>query len=138
MVSNPVWFTVKEKKWQVGYFGKFSWTGKEEFWDSDNCTVSFARTLNGKSLIVVRSNKTILSSFMGKEVMLRYMLGFEISGKPSEPKTEMYTARNNIPNRKESPKNGGSFSLMINIGSGTGHRKESTSPIQQFSVYILR
>jgi hypothetical protein len=111
MVSNPVWFTVKEKKWQVGYFGKFSWTGKEEFWDSDNCTVSFARTLSGKSLIVVRSNKTILSSFMGKEVMLRYMIGFEISGKPSEPKTEMYTARNNIPNRKEGPKNRWVFQL---------------------------
>ncbi len=111
MVSNPVWFTVKEKKWQVGYFGKFSWTGKEEFWDSDNCTVSFAITLNGKSLIVVRSNKTILSSFIGKEVMLRYMLGFEISGKPSEPKTEMYTARNNIPNRKEGPKNRWVFQL---------------------------
>jgi len=111
MVSNPVWFTVKEKKWQVGYFGKFSWTGKEEFWDSDNCTVSFARTLSGKCMIVVRSNKTILSSFMGKEVMLRYMLGFEISGKPSEPKTEMYTARNNIPNRKEGPKNRWVFQL---------------------------
>jgi hypothetical protein len=111
MDSNPVWFTVKEKKWQVGYFGKFSWTGKEEFWDSDNCTVSFARTLNGKSLIVVRSNKTILSSFMGKEVMLRYMLSFEISGKPSEPKTEMYTARNNTPNRKEGPKNRWVFQL---------------------------
>jgi len=111
MVSNPVWFTVKEKKWQVGYFGKFSWTGKEEFWDSDNCTVSFARTLSGKCLIVVRSSKIIFSSFMGKEVMLRYMLGFEISGKPSEPKTEMYTARNNIPNRKEGPKNRWVFQL---------------------------
>jgi hypothetical protein len=111
MVSDPVWFTVKEKKWQVGYFGKFSWTGKEEFWDSDNCTVSFARTLSGKCLIVVRSNKTILSSFMGKEVMLRYMLGFEISGNPSEPKTEMYTARNNIPNRQEGPKNRWVFQL---------------------------
>ena len=58
MVSKPVWFTVKEKKWQVGYFGKFSWTGKEEFWDSDNCTVSFARTLNNECLIVVRSSQT--------------------------------------------------------------------------------
>jgi hypothetical protein len=111
MVSNPVWFTVKEKKWQVGYFGKFSWTGKEEFWDSDNCRVSFARTLNNECLIVVRSSKTILSSFMGKEVMLRYMLGFELSGKPSEPKTEMYTARDNIPNRKEGPKNRWVFQL---------------------------
>jgi len=111
MVSKPVWFTVKEKKWTVGYFGKFSWTGQKEFWDSDNCTVSFARTLNDRCLIVVRSSQTIFSSFMGKEVMLRYMLGFEISGKPSEPKTEMYTARNNIPDRREGPKNRWVFQL---------------------------
>ena len=111
MISKPLWFTVKEKKWQVGYFGKFSWTGKEEFWDSDNCTFSFARTLNNKCLIVVRSNQTIFSSFIGKEVMLRYMLGFEILEKPSEPKTEIYTARNNIPDRKEGPKNRWVFQL---------------------------
>ena len=36
--------------------------------------------------------------------MLRYMIGFELLGKPSEPKTEMYIARNNIPNRREGPK----------------------------------
>ncbi len=36
--------------------------------------------------------------------MLRYMLGFEISGVPSEPKTEIYIARNNIPKRREGPK----------------------------------
>ena len=111
MLSKPVWFTVKEKKWQVGYFGKFSWTGEEDFWDSDNCTVSFTRTLNNEYLIVVRSSQTILSSFMGKEVMLRYMLGFEISGKPSEPKTELYTARNNNPHRREGPKNRWVFQL---------------------------
>ncbi len=111
MFSKPVWFTVKEKKWQVGYFGKFSWTGEENFWDSDNCTVSFARTLNNECLIVVRSSQTIQSSFMEKEVTLRYMLGFEISTKPFEPKTELYTARNNIPNRREGPKNRWVFQL---------------------------
>lgn len=41
---------------------------------------------------------------MGKEVLLRYMLGFEISGKPLEPATELYVARNNIPKRREGPK----------------------------------
>lgn len=111
MISKPIWFTVKEKKWQVDYFGKFSWTGKEEFWDSDTCTVSFARTLKDKCLIVVRSNQTIFSSFMEKDVMLRYMLGFEILEKPSEPKTEIYIARNNIPERKEGPQNRWVFQL---------------------------
>jgi hypothetical protein len=32
-------------------------------------------------------------------------------GKPSEPKTELYTARNNIPNRREGPKNRWVFQL---------------------------
>jgi hypothetical protein len=105
MVSNAFWFTVKEKKWKVGYFGEFSWTGEEQFWDSDNCTISFARTLDDKCLIVVRSSLTKSSSFIEKEVVLQYMLGFEILGKPFEPKAEMYVARNNFPDRREGPKN---------------------------------
>jgi hypothetical protein len=104
MDSDKVWFTVKEKKWKVGFFGKFSWTGKEELWDSDNCTINLARTLKDQFLVVVRSSQTKYSSFMGKEVSLRYMIGFELLGKPSEPKTEIYTARNNIPDRREGPK----------------------------------
>ncbi len=105
MVSNAVWFTVKEKKWKVSYFGEFSWTREDQFWDSDNCIISFARTLDNKCLIVVRSNQTKRSRFMEKEVVLRYMLGFEISGNPSEPKAEMYIARNNFPDKREGPKN---------------------------------
>lgn len=104
MVPKTVWFTVKEKKWKVGYFGKFFWTGKEELWDSDNCRVSLARTLKDQFLVVVRSSQTKYSRFMGKEVMLRYMIGFELLGKPSEPRTEMYIARNNFPDRREGPK----------------------------------
>ncbi len=111
MVSDTVWFTVKEKKWKVGFFGKFSWTGREEFWDSDNCTINFARTVKEECLIVVRSSQIKYSSFMGKDVMLRYMLGFEILGKPSEPKTEKYTARDNFPNRREGPKDRWVFQL---------------------------
>ena len=33
------------------------------------------------------------------------MLGFEVHGKPSEPKTESYIARQNRPKRREGPKN---------------------------------
>jgi hypothetical protein len=99
-----VWFTVKEKKWKVGFFGNFFWTGKEELWDSDNCTINFARTIDGKCLIVVRSSQTKYSSFMKKNVELRYMLSFEISGAPMQPTTELYTARDNIPKRREGPK----------------------------------
>jgi hypothetical protein len=104
MVSETVWFTVKERKWKVGFFGRFFWTGRKELWDSDNCTIDFARTLDNKCLIVVRSSQTKYSSYMEKDVLLRYMLAFEIAGKPLEPQTEMYTARNNRPKRREGPK----------------------------------
>ena len=105
MSKNTVWFTLKEKKWTVGYFGKFYWTGKEEFWDENNCTINIERTLSGKFLIVVRRSRKKFSRFMEKEVTLRYMIGFEIVAKPSEPTTEMYTAKKNIPNKTEGPKN---------------------------------
>jgi len=104
MLAKKVWFTLKEKKWSVGYFGKFFWTGKEECWDENGCTVNFERTLNDKCLIVVRRSRKKRSSFMGKKVTLRYMLGFEILGKPSEPKTDLYIARANIPHKREGPK----------------------------------
>ena len=41
---------------------------------------------------------------MKKDVELRYMLSFEISGAPMQPTTELYTARDNIPKRREGPK----------------------------------
>ncbi|MGD6810374.1 MAG: hypothetical protein ACQCN3_11810 [Candidatus Bathyarchaeia archaeon] len=104
MISSIVWFTVKEKKWKIGFFGKFFWTGKEELWDSDNCTINFARTIKNKYLIVVRSSQIKYSSYMEKTVVLRYMLGFEISNLPLEPKTELYVARGNIPRKREGPK----------------------------------
>jgi len=101
---NTIWFTVKERKWKVGFFGRFSWTGDEQIWDSDNCTISLAETINGKCLIMVHSNQTTYSDYLQKIVGIRYMLGFEISVVPSEPKTEIYTARSNIPQRCEGPK----------------------------------
>jgi hypothetical protein len=103
--SDTVWFSVKEKRWKVGYFGKFSWTGKEEIWDSDNCTIGLARTLKDQLLVVVRSDYTRHSSFMERAVRIRYMIGFSLAGRPSEPKTESYVARNNSPARREGPKN---------------------------------
>ena len=103
MSSKLIWFTVKEKKWKVGYFGKFYWTDKEEFWDSDNCTLCISRNLKDEILIIVRSSQKKFSRFMGKEIGIRYMLSFEIFTKPSEPKIEMYTARKNFPKRKEGP-----------------------------------
>jgi len=101
---SAVWFTVKERKWKVSFFGKFSWTGREQLWDSDNCTVSIVGSLENKCLIAVRSNQFRYSSYIQKKVRLRYMIGFEISKVPPEPQTDTYVARKNISKRREGPK----------------------------------
>ena len=106
MASDVVWFSHREERWKVGFFGKFSWTGAKEVWDWDSCTIGIARTIkDGKLIAVVRSRTTKNSSFMGnRPVGIRYMLGFEIKGKPPEPRTELYTARKNIPKKTEGPR----------------------------------
>jgi len=105
VVLGVVWFTVKERKWKIGFFGKFSWTGKEQLWDSDNCTISIARTVKNECLIVVHSSQIKYSNYMQKDITLRYMLGFEISAAPLKPQTEMYTARSNFgKKRRQGPK----------------------------------
>ena len=107
MHSDVVWFSSREEKWKVGFFGEFSWTGVKEIWDWDNCTIGLARTVKDEKLkVVVRSGTTKVSSYMGRRpVGIRYMLGFDIKAKPLEPRTEPYTARKNIPKKKEGPRN---------------------------------
>jgi len=103
--AKLVWFSVKERKWKVGFFGKFSWTGKMEIFDSDNCMVSLARSgRDGRLIAIVRRTKLQYSRFMKKQIQIRYMLGFEIKAKPSEPRSEVYAARQNNPKKSERPK----------------------------------
>jgi len=103
--AKLVWFSVKERKWKFGFFGKFSWTGKMEIFDSDNCMVSLARSgRDGRLIAIVRRTKLQYSRFMKKQIQIRYMLGFEIKAKPSEPRSEVYAARQNNPKKSEGPK----------------------------------
>ena len=103
MNTEEVWFSHREKKWEVTN-GKFSWTDKEDIWDFDHCTVGIARTLENELIGVVRSRTNTNSSYMGdKPVELRFMLGFPIN-KVTEPATELYTARKKIPDKKEGPR----------------------------------
>lgn len=108
MSAEEVWFSHKankhevRKKWLL--FGKkFTLTEETEIWDWDNCTVGTARSLDNKSIVVIRSKTSKNSTYMGnKPVVLRYMLGFEVST-VSEPQTELYTARKNRPGKEEGP-----------------------------------
>ncbi len=99
-----VWFSVKERRWKVGFFGRFFWTGKREVFDSDNCTVRLVRSANDKKLLaIVRSKRPQYSRFLQKQVQIRYMIGFEIKEKPSQPTVEIYTARISEPKRRDGP-----------------------------------
>jgi len=103
--AKLVWFSVKERRWKVGFFGKFSWAGKREIFDSDNCSISLARSLKeDKLLAIVRRLKIQDSTFMKKQVQIRLMIGFEIKRKPSEPSTNVYTTRRNDPKKSEGPR----------------------------------
>lgn len=102
MNTKEVWFSHREEKWDVTD-GKFSWTGKEEIWDFDQCVIGIARTIENKLIGVVRSRTNKTSEYMEKPVELRFMLGFPID-RVSEPTTELYTARKNIPGKKEGPR----------------------------------
>ncbi len=104
MPTKEVWFSHKEEKWNVTTDGKFSWTGKEEIWDFDQCVIGIARTIENELIGVVRSKTNQNSVYMGdKPVELRFMLGFPIH-RVSEPTTELYIARKNIPGKQDGPR----------------------------------
>jgi len=67
MSAGIVWFSHREKIWEVNN-GRFSWTEKENIWDWDNCTVSFVRMNEDTVKIIVRSNASINSTYMGKKL----------------------------------------------------------------------
>lgn len=112
---NKIWFSHRENRWEVvegPEKPRFHLTPKKEIWDLDSCTIGLARTLGENKLrVVVRSKTNKNSKYMGnKPVELRFMLGFDVSI-VSEPKAESYTARENLPEKKEGPKNRWVFQL---------------------------
>lgn len=65
MSSEEVWFSHREKKWDVKN-GKFTWTDTKEIWDWDNCTIGLARTLKNELIVVVRSKTDTSSTYQGE------------------------------------------------------------------------
>jgi hypothetical protein len=103
MSTKEVWFSHKERKWEVKN-REFSWTDKKEIWEWDNCTIGLARTPGDELIVVVRSKTNKNSRYMGdKPVELRFMLGFKVT-EVEEPQIETYTARENNPEKREGPK----------------------------------
>lgn len=67
MSSEEVWFSHREKKWDVKN-GKFTWTDTKEIWDWDKCTVGLARTLKNELIVVVRSKYDTSSTYLGRYI----------------------------------------------------------------------
>ncbi|NOJ27288.1 MAG: hypothetical protein DA330_04670 [Nitrososphaera sp.] len=100
--KSAIWFSHVEDRYvadlEVGK-KKFYWTGSLQTWDWSNCTVSAVKAAS-KLRIVIRSEKSIQSEYRKKQVVLRYMLGFDtdyLSIKP--PAEEQY--REPISNRDQ-------------------------------------
>lgn len=94
-----IWYSVREKVWDTRS-GKFRWTGESHVWDWDKCTVGLARSGNNTLKLVVRSSVQKHSGYMGKEVNLRYMMGFDVTGIKA-PIKDAYIAREYSKNPEE-------------------------------------
>ncbi len=99
-----IWYSVREKVWDTRS-GKFRWTGESQVWDWDKCTVGLARTGNNTLKLIVRSSVQKHSGYMGKDVNLRYMMGFDVTY-IKEPVKDAYLARkySNDPEERMGPK----------------------------------
>lgn len=99
-----IWYSVREKIWDTRS-GKFRWKGESQVWDWDKCTVGLARSSDDTLKLIVRSSNLKHSGYMGKEVNLRYMMGFDVTD-IKEPVKDTYIARNysNDPQEQIGPK----------------------------------
>lgn len=99
-----IWYSLREKVWDTRS-GKFRWTGKSQIWDWDKCTVGLARSWDDTLKLIVRSSNLKHSEYRGKDVNLRYMMGFDVTD-IKEPLKDTYTARkySNNPEERIGPK----------------------------------
>ncbi|AAM05036.1 hypothetical protein [Methanosarcina acetivorans] len=100
--TSELFFSYREKRWKVKQSyeswghkkSRFFWTGEVEIWDYPACNISLVRASDNKLKIIVRRKKRHFSTFRGKEVEIRLMIGFDLE-KIYEPWEDVYTARKN-------------------------------------------
>jgi hypothetical protein len=114
-VSIPdLFFSYRERRWKVkksyeswGHWeSKFFWTGEVETWDyfKPPCNISLVRASDEKLKIIIRRKKPQFSTFRGKIVEIRSMIGFDLT-KIYKPWKDVYRARENEEEGKvEGPK----------------------------------
>lgn len=97
-----LFFSYRERRWKVkdSYEGwgykksRFFWTGEVEIWDYRACNISLVRASDDKLKIIIRRKKRQHSTFRGKEVEIRLMIGFDLE-KIYRPWKDVYTFREN-------------------------------------------
>lgn len=99
-----VWFSHKEYRYDAQLKNNqrvFTWSNNPEMWDWNNCTVSAASMQEGRIRVIIRSTHTLYSSYMKKDVVIRYMYGFDVAEIP-EPELGSYgePSPKNIPNKQ--------------------------------------
>lgn len=109
-ITNPteqfsnVWFSYSEHRYNAHRRDKlflFEWTRNLEVWDWKDCIVT-AMPADGSGIkIIIRNMNKVNSTYMGKEVVIRYMYDFDISEIP-EPKLDWYNEPplRNTPDKK--------------------------------------
>lgn len=104
---SPVWFSHKEYRYDAQLKNNqrvFTWSNNPETWDWSNCTVSSTNMPEGRVRVIIRSTHMLYSRYMKKDVMIRYMYGFDIREIP-ELHLDVYgePPPKNIPNKHYGP-----------------------------------
>lgn len=89
---SPVWFSYKEYRYDAKLKNKqrfFTWTENLDMWDWSNCAVSAVSISDKRVRVIIRNVHTIHSSYIGRDVAIRYMYGFDAAEIPG-PELDRY------------------------------------------------
>ncbi len=138
MLTDNLWFSLREKKWKVGWTGKFSWTSEEEISDWLGCALSLARSpKDDKLVIVVRRIEVKNSSYMGRDVAIRLVLAFKLNDPPSEPVLDPAYAAKEDPLKDERSDPKARWILQLDENHWVWQWAEEGGRIQDSTVYSI-
>ncbi len=89
---SGVWFSRMEYRYNARLEKKkhvITWSKEPECWDWNGCTVSAVSISGGRIRVIIRSTNKRHSRYRSKDVLIRYMYGFDISD-ISEPELGDY------------------------------------------------
>jgi hypothetical protein len=92
-LDSPIWFSHKEERYDAELKESqrkiFHWTGETQMWEWNNCVASWIKTDSANMVkVIIRSAKKVFSEYRKRDVVVRYMLGFDIDGSKIQPPFE--------------------------------------------------